>query len=83
MLIRLMYGQKNREPKISWMVTIRWVLQKLLQKNQVINSYFETKSNPFSIFNKNIDGINSYFETKSNPFSIFNKNIDGIIGTTG
>jgi len=37
-------------------VSIRWVLQKLSRKNQVIYSYFETKSNPFSIFNKNIDG---------------------------
>ena len=25
------------------------------ENNQVIYSYFETKSNPFSIFNKNID----------------------------
>jgi len=39
------------------MFGIRWVLQKLLRKNQVIYSYFETKSNPFSIFKtKNIDG---------------------------
>jgi len=38
------------------MSQIRWCIQKLSKKNQVINSYFESKSNPFSIFNKNIDG---------------------------
>jgi len=31
---------------------IRCFLQKLLRKNQLIYSYFETKSNPFSIFSK-------------------------------
>jgi len=31
---------------------IRCLLQKLLGKNEVIYSYFETKSNPFSIFTK-------------------------------
>jgi len=38
------------------MFGIRLFFKKLLQKNEVINSYFESKSNPFSIFNKTIDG---------------------------
>jgi len=44
---------------------IRLFFTKLLQKNEVINSYFESKSNPFSIFNKNIDGkMYSYNENE-------------------
>jgi len=38
------------------MFGIRLFFKKFLQKNEVINSYFESKSNPFSIFNKTIDG---------------------------
>ena len=38
------------------MFGIRLFFKKLLQKNEVNNSYFESKSNPFSIFNKTIDG---------------------------